>query len=92
MPIISSQYLLYNPANVTTGGYFNSGDVQSFAAFLMAIKEFNNKNDGIGDSILKNTQFKFVVRIGDVFHTHFKLALTLFERSSLLKNNLVIMH
>ena len=34
---------------------------QMLAAFIMAINELNNKNDGIYDDLLPNTNIKFIV-------------------------------
>ena len=37
----------------------DNGGRRRFAAFLMALREVNNKTDGIMDSILPNTEVKF---------------------------------
>lgn len=48
-------------------GYLDPVQVENLAAFLMAIRELNNKTDGIADDILVNTQIKFQIDYGNSF-------------------------
>ena len=49
---------------ITQGDKHNIAGSQQFAAFRMAIKEINDKNDGIFDDLLPDVQVKLAVRDG----------------------------
>lgn len=48
-------------------GNLDPVQVENLAAFLMAVKEINNKTDGIADDMLVNTQVKFQIEYGNSF-------------------------
>jgi hypothetical protein len=51
---------LFSP--IDQNGNFDYNQAQCLAAFLMAVKEINNKHDGIHDDILPNTKLVVAIR------------------------------
>eukprot|EP01041_Mallomonas_annulata_P014803 gene14803-31446_t len=49
-------------SRLTTTGIINTDGVHQIAAIVMAIKEINDKTDGVHDELLTHTQIKFALR------------------------------
>ena len=77
-----------DPPEINIGGLFDpflpTGEVdltqvENLAAFLMAVREINDKSDGMWDDILPNTQLKVVVREGFGLEGAFRATIDLIE-------------
>ena len=59
---IGALFPMFINAAGASAGAIDTGGVQRMHGFLMALREINNKTDGIGDNLLPNTTLKLAAR------------------------------